>query len=183
MQSRLSFHMMFIEFHVRDWLRPPARVLQSAGIQPGMQVLDFGCGPGGFSVAAARLVGPQGRVWAVDIHPLALEAIGHAVRRHRLENLRALPADCLEEVPENGIDMILLYDVLHDLQEPERILSQLNRKLRPAGRLSVKDHHLGPQEIISAVTGNGPFRYQQSARWTHQFERCGDRRMDGDDRK
>jgi len=52
-QSNLGFRLMSLMFCVRDWLRPPTRILQKAGVRPGMAVLDFGCGPGGFSLAAA----------------------------------------------------------------------------------------------------------------------------------
>ena len=71
MQSDFSFRVMSLEFRLRDFFRPPERILREAGIRNGMTVLDFGCGPGGFSLAAAKLVGPDGRVYAVDNHPLA----------------------------------------------------------------------------------------------------------------
>lgn len=57
-QSNFSFRLMSAEFRIRDWLHPPIKILQEAGVHRGMTVLDFGCGPGGFSLAAAQLVGP-----------------------------------------------------------------------------------------------------------------------------
>jgi len=62
-QSNLGFRLMSLMFCVRDWLRPPTRILQESGVRPGMAVLDFGCGRGGFSLAAASLVGPEGHVY------------------------------------------------------------------------------------------------------------------------
>jgi len=66
MQSDFSFRVMSLKFRLRDFFRPPERILREAGIRNGMTVLDFGCGPGGFSLAAAKLVGPGGRVYAAD---------------------------------------------------------------------------------------------------------------------
>jgi 23S rRNA U2552 (ribose-2'-O)-methylase RlmE/FtsJ len=75
MQSDFSFRAMSLEFRLRDFFRPPERILREAGIRDGLTVLDFGCGPGGFSQAAAKLVGPEGRVYAVDNHPLNKEPL------------------------------------------------------------------------------------------------------------
>jgi predicted methyltransferase len=58
---------------LRDLIRPPRAILREAGLGPGMAVLDFGCGPGGFSVAAVRLVGPAGRVYALDLRPEVIQ--------------------------------------------------------------------------------------------------------------
>lgn len=59
LQSNLDFWLMSWAFRLRDWLHPLAGILHEAGVRPGMTVLDFGCGPGGLSLAAARLVGPD----------------------------------------------------------------------------------------------------------------------------
>jgi len=83
--STLSFRLMALEFRLRDWLRPPLRVLVEADLHPGMTVLDFGCAPGSFTVAAARIVGPAGRICALDISPLASKTASHAARRSHPE--------------------------------------------------------------------------------------------------
>jgi ubiquinone/menaquinone biosynthesis C-methylase UbiE len=170
-QSNLSFRLMTMEFRFRDWLRPPVKILQAAGLKRGMQVVDFGCGPGGFSVAAAKLVGPQGRVYAFDIHPLALKAILYAAKRQKTGNLQAVFGTCLETVPEGKIDIVLLYDILHGLPDQGLILQDLSRRLKPEGILSVSDHHLKTDQIISVVSNSGLFRYSGSSHWSLQFEK------------
>jgi predicted methyltransferase len=60
--SSFTYRMELIVIRLRDLVRSPTKVLMEAGVRPGMVVLDFGCGPGGFSLAAARLVGKEGRV-------------------------------------------------------------------------------------------------------------------------
>ena len=58
----------------------------------------------------------------------------------------------------DSVDIVLLYDILHDLKEHEGVLAELYRVLKPGGILSVSDHHLKKDEIISRVTENGLFR-------------------------
>jgi ubiquinone/menaquinone biosynthesis C-methylase UbiE len=65
--SNLHFRGMTLLFRVRDFIYPRERILEEAGIKPCFQVLDFGCGPGGYEVAAAGLVGNGGRVYALSV--------------------------------------------------------------------------------------------------------------------
>jgi 23S rRNA U2552 (ribose-2'-O)-methylase RlmE/FtsJ len=66
--SDFSFRMMAVVMKLMDWAWPrlDQRVLKF-GLQPGMTVVDYGCGPGCYTRRFARLVGPQGKVYAVDV--------------------------------------------------------------------------------------------------------------------
>ncbi len=161
---------MSMEFRIRDWLRPPARILMQAGFKTGMTVLDFGCGPGGFS-AAARLVGNQGRVYAMDIHPLAIRAVRSSAARNGLDNIQTLFGTSLNEVPGETVDLALLYDVLHDIQEPGSALEEIHRVLKPQGILSVRDHHIKGESLTKAVTERGLFHLVGRTRWSCQFHK------------
>jgi 2-polyprenyl-3-methyl-5-hydroxy-6-metoxy-1,4-benzoquinol methylase len=171
-QSRLSFRMMALEFRLRDRLRPPAAILGKAGLRPGMWVLDFGCGPGGFTLAAARIVGPTGRVHALDIHPLAIATVRGAAARQGLGNIRVISDDGLAGMTTGSLDFILLYDVLHDLQEPGPILAEFQRLLKPQGLLSVSDHHLAEADLLAAIIGGG-FHLVGRGRRSFQFSSTG----------
>jgi SAM-dependent methyltransferase len=66
--SNFSFKAMTFILDIRDLFRPTHRVLSEVDmIKPGAHVLDYGCGPGNYTIAAAKLVGPSGKVYAVDI--------------------------------------------------------------------------------------------------------------------
>jgi MinD superfamily P-loop ATPase len=163
-----------IAIRLRDLIRPPQKVLVEAGVRNGMSVLDFGCGPGGFSMAAAGLVGPEGRVYSLDLHPLALECVWRAAERRDLKNVQAISANRMGRIPTESVDLALLYDVLHiqpDLSATRGILEAIHRVLKPKGVLSVSDHHLREPSLLSIVTGNGLFRLVRSTRWTFQFEK------------
>ncbi len=70
--SASGFRMMALSYKVRDALRQRLRYLEEAGIREGMQVLDFGCGPGSYVVPAAQMVGNSGTVYALDVQQTAL---------------------------------------------------------------------------------------------------------------
>lgn len=60
---------------LRDLFSGPGETLAEVNIPPGFQVLDYGCGTGSFTFEAAQRVGPEGKVYAQNIHPLALEKV------------------------------------------------------------------------------------------------------------
>lgn len=171
MQSDHSFRVMALEFRVRDFFRPPERILREAGIRNGMTVFDFGCGPGGFSLAAAKLVGPDGRVYAADNHPLALKSVQRAADREGFVNVWTISGGRVADFPRDSVDMTLLYDVLHDLHEPGLILGELHRVLKPSGVLSVSDHHMKKDLLISMITDGGLFLLAGGNRRTFQFKK------------
>lgn len=173
--NAVTYRLEMQVIRLRDRLRSPAKVLEAVGVREGMTVLDFGCGPGGFSLAAARLVGPNGRVYAHDVQPLAIEAVRRTAARRGLGNVQTLPSGRLSEIPEASVDVALLYDVLHITPEPESmqsILTAIHRTLKPNGRLSVSDHHIGEVPLSSTLTGGGLFRPAGRTRRTLEFRKA-----------
>jgi ubiquinone/menaquinone biosynthesis C-methylase UbiE len=169
-QSDLAFRLMALEYRLRDLFRPPEWILRQVGVRPGMAVLDFGCGPGSFSLAAADLVGSEGRVYAVDTHPLAISLVRRAAKRRGINHLEAIHGDRLPRVPDGSVDIALLYDVLHEIREPAPTLGEIRRVLKRDGLLSVTDHHLEEASLLGKVTGDGPFRLVRGRKGTFQFE-------------
>ncbi len=170
MQSDFNFRLMKCEFWLRDRFHPPGEILRNAGVASNMTVLDFGCGPGGFSLAAAQLVQPEGRVYAVDIHPLALQGIKNIARKNKLHHLQSLHSRQLGELKKQSVDMVLLYDILHDVEEPLSVLRRLHELLAPAGKVSVKDHRLNEEQIVGLVTKEGLFEPGDRQKHTLQFK-------------
>jgi cyclopropane fatty-acyl-phospholipid synthase-like methyltransferase len=91
LRHNISFRMMALQFHLRDISEPPERILAEIGIMQGMTVLDFGCGPGSFSLAAARLTGHMGKVYAMDIDVHAINCVDKAAKHHGVENIQMKP--------------------------------------------------------------------------------------------
>ncbi len=71
LKNDLLFRLMSLEYRFKSLLSPPEKVLNEAGIRKGSVVVDYGCGPGRYTIPVARMVGKEGRVYAIDIHPLA----------------------------------------------------------------------------------------------------------------
>lgn len=169
--SNLHFRLMSLSLKLRDLLSPRRIVLEEVGIEPGFHVLDYGCGPGSYVVPVARLVGESGRVYALDIQPLATESVQNIASRKRLGNVQAIRSDCQTGLPDNSVDVALLYDTFHSLSEPDAVLKELHRVLKPGGILSFSDHHMEEDEIVRSVTSGGLFRLSRKGRRTYAFSR------------
>ena len=75
--SNLSFKIVALmhDNRLMPYFRNPYKLLQAADLQPDQTVLEVGCGPGYFTIPVAKLVGTQGFVYAVDVHPLAVARV------------------------------------------------------------------------------------------------------------
>jgi ubiquinone/menaquinone biosynthesis C-methylase UbiE len=147
-------------------------ILKEVDIEAGFHVLDYGCGPGSYIVPLAELVGKSGKIYALDVHPLAIQAVQRLASRNRLENIQTILSDRKTELPPNSVDLVLLYDILHDLDNASGVLAELHRILKPKGVLSVSDHHLKEEEIISRVTSAGLFKLSTKGKGTFSFLRA-----------
>jgi len=170
-KSNLDFRIMSLTYKFRDFLLPPMSILKEVGIESGFHVLDFGCGPGSYIMPLAELVGKSGKIYALDIHPLAIQSVQTLASRKRLANVQTVLSDCKTGLLPNSLDMVLLYDILHHLDDPNGVLAELHTVLRPKGILSVTDHHMKQDEIISGVTSRGLFKLSAKGKRTYSFSR------------
>jgi ubiquinone/menaquinone biosynthesis C-methylase UbiE len=72
-------------------------------------------------------------------------------------------------LPGSSIDVVLLYDIFHDLSDPNGVLGELHRVMRPHGILSFSDHHMRENEILSKVTEGGLFKLLRKGKKTYSF--------------
>jgi ubiquinone/menaquinone biosynthesis C-methylase UbiE len=169
--SALGYKFMSVGFWFRDLVRPRKNVLVEAGIRPGASVLDFGCGPGGYILPLAGLVGPSGRIYALDINPTAIKSVKSLAARRGLTNLETIISDGPTGLPDGSLDFVLLYDVLHHLGRPDDVLAELQRVLKPEGVLSMSDHHLRENDIINGITASGRFKLLKKGEKVYNFYR------------
>jgi ubiquinone/menaquinone biosynthesis C-methylase UbiE len=170
-KSNLDFRLMSFTYKFRDFLLPRMNILKEVGIKAGLHVLDFGCGPGSYILPLVELVGKSGKIYALDVHPLAIKAVKKLASRKRLENVQTILSDCKTGLLPNSVDAVLLYDILHHLDDPDGVLAELHRVLRPKGILSVTDHHMKQDEIIFRVTRRGLFKLLAKGKRTCSFSR------------
>jgi len=92
--SNRSFQMMTLFMRVIDFFIPYIKKrVRGFGIQEGMTVVDYGCGPGRYATRLAELVGEKGKVYAADIHELAIEAVKKKMEKHNLRNIEPVLVD------------------------------------------------------------------------------------------
>ncbi|MCU0844049.1 MAG: class I SAM-dependent methyltransferase [Spirochaetes bacterium] len=152
----------FMEFMLalRDLLISPRRRLVAAGVREGSRVLDFGCGPGTYSIGAARMAGPEGRVYALDIHPFAADRVAAAAAREKLGTITTIVSDCATGLDDGSVDIILFYDTIHLIGDPAPVIREMHRVLSPGGTLSVFSHFMRGRRIVEIVTREGRFEYR-----------------------
>jgi ubiquinone/menaquinone biosynthesis C-methylase UbiE len=173
LESDFNFKFMSLSFKIRDLFLSPKNLLKEVGIKPGFYVLDYGCGPGSYINPTAELVGKSGKIYALDIRPMAIQMVQNITTKKKLANVKTICSDCKTGLPDNSVDVVLLYDIFHDLSEPREILEELHRVLKPDGILSFNDHHMKENEIISKVTKSGLFKLSQKGKRTYSFLKAG----------
>ncbi len=113
-----------------------ATLLAQAALQPGERVIDMACGTGLVSFAAARAVGPTGRVLGVDLSGEMVAAAARRAREHGLRHADFARMDAEDlECADADFDVALCALGLMYMPEPERALCEMSRVLRPGGRM------------------------------------------------
>lgn len=169
--TELHFKFMALSNKFRDLFSPRNNILIEAGIESGFHVLDYGCGPGSYIKPLAELVGTTGKIYALDIHPLAVQMVQGIARKHNLTNVETILSDCDTGLPDTTIDAVLLYDTLHSLNDPNRVLKELHRVLKPGAILSLSDHHMKEEDITSKVTSPNLFTVSGKGDKTYIFSK------------
>lgn len=118
------------------------RVMDILGITPGRNVADIGAGSGWFTVRAAKRVGGNGIVYAVDINPDATTYIEERTAKNQIENVKTIlsqPDDPL--LPANSVDAVLMLKTYHEIAHPVTLMSKLRAALRPGAKIGVIDRN------------------------------------------
>jgi len=156
--SRLMFDGMALSFRIRDWLNPPAKVLAPARLAAGMTVVDYGCGPGSYTLAAARIVGPSGHIYGVDIHPQAVETVRRKAARAGLPDVEGVLVGGYQTgIPSFSADRVLLMDMIHMVPDQAALLREVHRLLKADGLVYVDIHHVDPAPIKARLVESGLF--------------------------
>jgi len=144
------------EFGVRQWLMDHAReVLTKVGVGEQHTVLDYGCGPGTFTFTTAELVGKGGKVYALDVRPRALERVREKAMSEKIENVETILLDTSgfdTRLDSESMDIVLLYDVFHDIKDRQGLLQELYRVLKPDGLLSIFPMHVGTATMLDIMS-------------------------------
>ena len=128
----------WLERPEREDEEAPSRALELLNLKPGMVVADIGAGSGYYASRIARRVGPTGRVLATDIQPGMIALLERRIASERLTNMTTvLGAPDDPKLPPNSIDLAIMVDVYHELQDPQAFLQRLKPAFKPGGRLAL----------------------------------------------
>lgn len=122
----------------------PEKALKEIGLRAGDTLLDIGCGEGRFSIPAAKIVGDNGRVYAIDISEEAINTLKEEIKKKDIRNIKVFTGDITKRLPlkDESIDVCLMANILHGLvvsRKVENTLKELFRVLKPNGNLAVVD--------------------------------------------
>lgn len=123
--------------------------LREIGVRSGQTILDFGCGSGTFTIPAAKLVEEDGRIYAMDVDESALDELRDKVDQEGLGNIEVIETSRGGKIPlgDGELDLILLVDVLHDVENRKILFEQAHKKLGPNGAIIVYPMHIGKEEV------------------------------------
>jgi demethylmenaquinone methyltransferase/2-methoxy-6-polyprenyl-1,4-benzoquinol methylase len=128
-----------MESRLRRLLHDPAKILDGADIRPGQTVLEVGSGTGFFTIPAARLIGDQGSLIAMEPLKVYVERLNEKVKAADLRNVQVVRRDALDTgLDAASLDKVLLFGVLPFPSLPlNRLLPEMHRVLKPNGTLAL----------------------------------------------
>jgi ubiquinone/menaquinone biosynthesis C-methylase UbiE len=166
LSDKVHFKMMSLVHETLYGLfRDPYKALSAAGLEPGQKVLEVGCGPGFFTIPAARIVGEEGSVCALDVSPLAVERVRQKIEKEGATNVETVLADAAQTgLPDQSFDLVFVFGLAHPVGDVEIILDELHRLLKPGGILAIEGR---------PWPSNGLFRPLKRQERISQFRKVG----------
>ncbi|RJQ13748.1 class I SAM-dependent methyltransferase [Candidatus Parcubacteria bacterium] len=157
----------------------PELVLPQLPLQNGFSVADFGAGSGYFTILMAQRVGPEGKIYAVDVLSEALEAVRSRAKMIGVANIETKRAD-LEVygstgIADGSIDMVLIANVLFQSQKKDEVLKEASRMLKTGGFLVLIDWH---KENFPYSHGGWPFNEEDAKKFCEKAGMKFDKKID-----
>ena len=132
----------------RDGRQRPQELVRAMGVEKGMTVADVGTGIGYMLPFLSRAVGPQGKVIGEDIFDDFLEGARQRVRNQNLANVTLIKGtDTDPKLPADQVDEVLVLDVYHHFDYPEKMLAAIHNALKPGGRLVIVEYYKRPEAM------------------------------------
>jgi arsenite methyltransferase len=131
---------IFPERTSRDEWQKPVEIVEALNLKPGDAVADIGSGAGYFTGWLSQAVGPQGRVYAVDINAEAIRLLSNKIEFYPVKNIK--PVLCTEtdlKLEPQSLDVAFMLNTFSVVKEKETMLSNVMTVLNPRGRLAIID--------------------------------------------
>lgn len=137
----------------RETEEHPSQVLSALALRGGDVVADLGAGSGYFTFRMAPLVGPTGKVLAVDVQEAMLQTLKQHAAALNVTNVAVIKGTEMDpHLPPNAVDLILLVDVYHELAYPREVMEKVRASLKARGRVVFVEYRKeNPQIPIKEV--------------------------------
>ena len=181
--TNFIFLMATILMRIRGLFRDKKGEVLLTGAKKGDIILDYGCGIGFNTIPAAEIVGEEGMVYALDIHPLAIKSVEKQIRKKGLKNVKTILSDLNTGLPDESVDIVLLYNVLPMVKNRPALIKELYRVLKAGGALSVKSglvvnlysrEKMGTKDLEELMLNNGPLKLERRIGKFHIFKKIKD---------
>jgi ubiquinone/menaquinone biosynthesis C-methylase UbiE len=137
-------------------LKNPYRLLEAAGLKSGQKVVEVGCGPGFFTIPAAKMVGEKGLIYAVDVNHLAIKRVEEKIQKHELSNIRPILGNAAKSgLPDNSIDLVFIFGLRYIAGGLSNLVSEMHRILKAGGILSLERTMGSNDKLVKEVEGAG----------------------------
>ena len=169
--SNRVFKMMDFTFKIIDFIFPHIkRRIKKFKLKEGLSIVDYGCGPGRYTVPIAREVGIKGKVYAVDIHEIALEKVKEKIKKYNLNNVEPILAkgnddghyDCA--LPDAIADIVCAIDMFFIIKKPRGFLTEIKRILKKDGVLIIDDGHQSRKKTKKKIEDSHLFKIAEETR-------------------
>ena len=149
----------------RDKTQKPEEIIAAMNIQPGSTVADIGTGTGYMLPFLSKAVGTSGRVFGEDIAPDFLDRARAKVAADSLSNVTlVLGTETSPTLPAKSVNTILILDVYHHFDYPDKMLANISSALKPGGRLFIVDFYkkdrpghirIDRDDVAKEISNNG----------------------------
>ena len=143
------------EIESREVFSQRHAISDSLGIKPGQRVADVGSGTGLYLEFLSAAVGPEGRVFAVEISEPFVEHLGQRIRSLGLRNVQThLSSERSIDLPPGSIDFAYICDTYHHFEYPRSVMGSIHKALSPRGELVLIDFHRIPGVSSDWILGH-----------------------------
>ncbi|HKR36796.1 MAG TPA: methyltransferase domain-containing protein [Steroidobacteraceae bacterium] len=140
---------LWLERAERESEEQPQLVIDALEIKPGQTIADLGAGSGYYSFRIAPLVGPAGKVLAIDIEPRMLEAIAERARREHVGNVATVHSSAQDpNLAPGSVDLLFMVDVYHELEYPYEMMTKVRAALKRGGRVALVEYRGEDPDVL-----------------------------------
>ena len=155
--SDTDFRLMQGFMKLADHVHPHVqRISEAFGVKPGQTVVDYGCGPGRYTVEFARLVGAEGKVIAVDLVEIALQETQRKLEEGGFQNFELKLAQGYDTgVADEAADIVFAIDMFHHISDTDAFLHEVSRISKPDGLLILSGGHMLRATVKTKIAASG----------------------------